>query len=71
MNPAILPRILSTEPSPDYALLDSGQITDPNELRFLARRLQAMQDEMGEEMQDETRQPPRRTEPAAQSPPGL
>lgn len=41
------------------ALLDSGQITDPNELRFLARRLE----EMGE--------PPRRTEPAAQSPPRL
>jgi len=45
------------------ALLDSGQITDPNELRFLARRLEGMQEEM--------RQPPRRTEPAAQSPPGL
>lgn len=41
------------------ALLDGGQITDPNELRFLARRL------------DEMKEPARRTEPAAQSPPGL
>ena len=28
MNPSILPRILSTEPSPDYALLDSGHKGD-------------------------------------------
>jgi len=41
------------------ALLGSGEITDPNELRFLARRL------------DEMNGPARRTEPAAQSPPGL
>lgn len=45
------------------ALLDSGEITDPNELRFLARRL----DELGDKMQGKER----RTEPAAQSPPGL
>jgi hypothetical protein len=41
------------------ALLDSGEIADPNELRFLARRL------------DEMKEKARRTEPAAQSPPGL
>jgi hypothetical protein len=49
------------------ALLDSGAITDPNELRFLARRL----DEMQEELQDRMKAPAQRTEPAAQSPPGL
>lgn len=45
------------------ALLDSGTVTDPNELRFLARRL--------DRMRDETKGERRRTEPAAQSPPGL
>ncbi|GGZ06496.1 hypothetical protein ACFFTM_18835 [Pseudoduganella plicata] len=45
------------------ALLGSGAVTDPNELRFLEGRLEGMPDRMKGEA--------RRTEPAAQSPPGL